>query len=285
MSRNEWERGEIRLPTSEFARLRQILQKADTDRKEGIFGHTQSFWGGLTAKEKRDPQAYREALRRYTGSLRKPRPGHLYPTAEASAMADAVGERLHLRYGQDKPRRVLRADMDFPTNRTTGFRLGEAGIAFDRDNSTVHWDVPRNNHAVDTAHGHPLAQAFFSALDDIRWTRGTGGWVSGSNEYRDEHADPDLSAAAVSSAWGPLGAQHYPGECKPFVDSQGRRVTRELLAEASSAKFAAEYKAAQAASRAVTATLRGGAQGRQPKGRPVGGQYTGRSYGEAGFRL
>lgn len=37
MSKNEWEHGTIVLPSSEFAKVRQAVQQADTAHKERVF--------------------------------------------------------------------------------------------------------------------------------------------------------------------------------------------------------------------------------------------------------
>lgn len=47
----EQERGDIILPSAEFAAVRQAVQKAVQDHQEKVFEETQTFWKGLTRKE------------------------------------------------------------------------------------------------------------------------------------------------------------------------------------------------------------------------------------------
>lgn len=90
------------------------------------------------------------------------------------------------------------------TNRTKMFDVGgEASITFDKNN--VIWNVPENNHACDHAAGHPLHGVFFGALEKIQWTRGTGGVISGNNEYNRDTYEHGGGANYITHTFGPKG--------------------------------------------------------------------------------
>ena len=67
---------------------------------------------------------------------------------------------------------------------------GEACIAFNDDSRTVVWRVSENNHACDYAHEHPMGKAFFQAMSQVNWTRGTGGTIIGNDEYNQDGSCP-----------------------------------------------------------------------------------------------
>jgi hypothetical protein len=106
--------------------------------------------------------------------------------------------------GSGRFRAVTGADLDkvigpLGTNRTTTWRVGyEALITL--NGRKVRWDVDENNHAVDRAHSHPMAVAFFAALDGITWTRGTGGDFVGTRRqaHHERRSFTSLSAQTGS---------------------------------------------------------------------------------------
>lgn len=295
MSCYEWERGEIKLPTAEFARVRQAVEKADRAAKEASFALTQDFWKGLTRKQQTDPEAYRLALlawerqhlqggRPYVGFGSPAEREHREAEADAHAQArDLLSRRIRVDYengkptGHGSPKRVLQADVDYPTNRTTTFACdGDATIEFDRATSTVTWGVSENNHAVESAHARPLAQVLFGELAKVRWTRGTGGVLSGNDEYNAGSRDPGGGANYVTCGFGPVGAADWDAWMKTsdYRDSTGTLVRRD------------SFPGKKGWERQVRATYGGrGGQGRVPRGVRAGGQFAGTYRGESGVRL
>lgn len=279
MSRNEWERGTIKLPTSEFPKVRKAVEDADKAAKTKLFEATQQVWKGLTPKQRRDHGAYDEAIRAYCfDPARTPSAWDSNPPLRCGLSPQEAEELYHLlgrgqrertenpnHWGarSDKPRRILRDDLEWPTNRTTSFSVGgEGSITFDRDASSVTWDVAENNHAVDAARNHPLAGAFFTALDKVTWTRGTGGVLIGNDEYNEE-AGREYEGGGGSyftGGFGPIGAERAPGHTRPYLTAKGKV---DPLAPK---------------------TGRGG-QGRVQRGVPTGGQFSSRRHGEANVRL
>lgn len=259
MTHNDWEEGTIVLPTAHFARVKRAVQDADTAHKEKVFELTQVFWGSLTRKEMSDPAAYRAAVNRFVASRyadpRRSPFGSKQATETNNVLQDASAEMLdYVRLRE--PSRVIRTDMAFPTNRTTVFTAPALDVSFDKKTSSLLWSVDENNRAVENARSHPLGIAVFEALDDLRWTRGTGGYFTGNDEH---HSDPDHGGGEnyVSLAFGPVGAEHHPDACRPFTDSRGRRFTQEVLTKAAVDRQMAAWAAQGAASRAAAAQPRG----------------------------
>lgn len=294
MSGREWEQGTIKLPSAEFARVRQAVETADRARKERVFAQTQEFWKGLTRKQQTDPAAYQAAVRAFTHRLYTDgevqatggwygRPSRPAPNADiAWDVQGQLGRACWstpdgARREPAVPRRVLQADMDYPTNRTTDFHRGGASLSFDRAASTVTWDVGENNHAVEHARETSMGKAFFEALEQVRWTRGTGGWFTGNDEYNEENRDAGGGANYVTTGFGPAAAADFAAwqATQPYTDSTGKRVRPE------------DFPGQKALERAVRGSALGArsVQGRQPRGVPVGGQFTATSRWETGTTL
>lgn len=291
MAGYEWEQGTIALPSAEYAKVRQAVQQADTAHKEQVFALTQEFWKGLSRKQQADPRAYRQAGHEFIAKqdVDRQREYRYGRSSESEAIRDNLlmdlSEALNLdgRPGEN-PARVVKADMAFPTNRTTSFNPGYGQMSFDKKAGTVEWYVEENKNAVDKAHSHPVAEAFFDAIDKVAWTRGTGGVFTGNDEYRSDDHSEGGGENYVTSAFGPVGADREPGHCKPYTDSKGKRFDRKVLNGISHARFMAQMDAQRKAHEAYAKSIKAsGVQPRGHNGHP--GQYTYRGHGEPAFRL
>jgi hypothetical protein len=200
----------------------------------GGFGETQEFWKGLIRKEQTDPEAYRAAVRKHTDSRQAAadeasrhrgwgcsRP-ELKPEHTEEHRWAAQPMLDYQVAGGRKPARVLKSDMDFPTNRTTEFSAGDGSIRFDKATNTVHWDTDKCRNVIERARTSAAGSAFFNRLKKVRWTRGTGGVFHGDNEISHEETD---RGEYVTTAYGPLGAAQEPSHCEEYTDSKGHPVT------------------------------------------------------------
>lgn len=252
MSRYEWEKGTFKLPSAEFARMRQAMQDHDAKVKTAAHVKTQEFWKGLTRKEQTDPTAYSEALSRWNrarydrqnqaarsswGMYSSSKSDATKLDEEAGELASDLMERRtrgawnqeKRAYDPPKPSRVLASEMEMPTNRTTSFSNGYDGsISFDKKAGTVTWHVGENNHAVDSARESSYGQRFFSELGKVRWTRGTGGVIVGNDEYNQDNSYAGGGGNYVTTALGPLGMAEAPEKCEDWTDPQGKRFTVEV---------------------------------------------------------
>lgn len=222
MAWNEWENGSVKLPEAEWARVRQEVMRAEKTHKEKVLSVAHDFWQTLDEIETTDRSAYFRAQRDFF-RIQKREPGT--PT---EVLAESF-RRTSLR-GQEIPRCLLRADMDYPTELTTIFNVGPARIIFDASRLSVLWSVSAGDEAAELAHCHPTAQALFAALRSVRWTPETGGWIEGNDDTnRDYDAGGTLRPAYISVAWGPLGAKEHASACEPYSDASGTEVTPETL--------------------------------------------------------
>jgi hypothetical protein len=224
MSNNEYEHGTWKLPSAEYAAFRQEIQKVEHDHKKRTFDMTQDFWKGLTRKEQVDPAAYRAALNAWSMKAYQSNNAALRTTNHdlQEALSEAHSE-LERKVGDHqtwdnateswvpatgKPGRVLQSDIDWPTNRTTSFRMGDAKVTFNPDTKTVDWNVAENNHAVENARATALGKSFFRRLDTIKWTPGTGGYTKYDSENNEDEFG-GRRGSSISGGWGYIGIDEY----------------------------------------------------------------------------
>jgi hypothetical protein len=216
---------------------------------------SQRFWVELPARYKRDREAYVSAVDRFiSGNIESDRwrwdpqlpktwggwgqeasgnnsyPDDLHALLRSVTSKLVTAERNGHPFStwvQCPPRRVLQADIKScrpATNRTLSFSCGsECGIIFKPDGHSVSWYVGENNHARDYGREHPLAKLFFRELEELNWTRGSGGEIIGNDEYNQDagYATAGAGGSYVISAYGPRGGQ--PVGVRPRRAQPGER--------------------------------------------------------------
>lgn len=220
MSRNEWERGEIKLSTKEFSSVRRDLIAFHNARQVRLFERAKRVYGLLKAagKGKRgfDYHAAFELTLRVPDHQRSYRADDLdgydeifdaiFPSEQIAAMPFERSRKPKApKKNQFAPLKqsVERIDVG-----------GEAGIGFDRKRRVVTWGVAENNHSVERAHDHPIGREFFNRLSRVVWTRGTGGEIVGNDEYNQDTDFAGGGANYVTQRFGAAG--------KPFRKAFGR---------------------------------------------------------------
>ena len=265
MSVYEYEGGTFRIPSQEYPKLRQTVEVAVKAHKTKTFEHTQAFWKGLTPKQKSHQGEYQKAARTYADKAFRDQYGDDSLHDDFQDMTDGVIDR-----STAKPRRVVQTDMNYPTNRTTQFRIGEVSVHFDKDTATVGYHVDENNHSVERSHDNPLRHKLFTQLEKMRWSRDTGGVVRGDDEYNDQGAYDVV-------AYGPIGVSEAPMVATDYVTTKGKRVSAN--------EARTRYFNAQAAARkAFEKSMRTSGQLRQKQmGVPTvnGGRYGATARGES----
>jgi len=177
MSCNEWEKGQWTLSVAEFRTFRNRMADDFNRLQEKAFSD---------AKRIRD-----EVLRRVKGK-RNPDEVHyaFHEVCSSSADQDRIYDVIFYKKGEKLVRPRNPQKKDFPKvarSKFTGCNVGyDASISLDPKTRVVVWEVSENNHAVDRSREHPLGNAFWRNLGMVKWTRGTGGRLWGSDEYRDE---------------------------------------------------------------------------------------------------
>lgn len=225
MSKYEWERATLTLPTAAVAPLKEKLRiyvntLHDEVRVEAIRLHK--------VIATRSPAKYKKALRNITTNAyvaaESTRHGWRTQAAEvpvfrtvAFSVLESMLRDAELRTAKGQTgvgvNQPTLADVSRhapkATNKTTTFVVhtarggDEATITF--EGRTLTWDVAENNRAVEEAHEAPLAKVLFAALDRINWTRSTGGSGVGNDEY---NRDSDYSGGGsnyTTFRYGPLG--------------------------------------------------------------------------------
>ena len=88
-----------------------------------------------------------------------------------------------------KPVKPKKKDFPAANSKTTKYSLGDgAYIGLDNATKSVVWSVSENNHAVERAREHFLARVLFGALEQVVWSRTTGGTIVGNDEYNSEES-------------------------------------------------------------------------------------------------
>lgn len=233
MSCNEWEKGSIKIPSNEWAGLKAAVRKQYNQKQEmglamsiALYHHIKE---ALKGKRNQDRLLDAAAEQAYEQGFMVTNAAKDDKTFEPEKLGggrynfriipgkyeeqydfwwDVRNSVLTKKDGKLALKKPLKKDWPLATNKTKVFDLGEASITFSEDSKkTVNWYVPDNNHAVDRARAYSIAQAFFSALRRITWTRGSGGTIVGNNEYNREDNDAGGGANYVVNEFGPKTAK------------------------------------------------------------------------------
>ena len=284
MSRNDYESGRIVLPSAAFAAVRKATQDALMQRRQKTLEVMERAYKEAPPAARRSIAAFEAHLDSST-TVR----GYYHNTVVDRYEFPDFGDRwtmLGAMRGADGRVKTPRQSHlgPAPTNRTLEFHSGGGRLTFDPAAKTVEWDVDEGNHAVERARKGIVFQGFLRALDQVKWTRNTGGHFHGNDEYNLDAAERAGDGADyVTTAFGPIGAIENPHHFRPFTDSAGVKhtpgdssyATKGLKEQAANARATARMYAAMAKS----------SQGRVSRGVPAGGQFAGRSYGDDTIRL
>lgn len=197
MSRHEWERGTLKIPTAAWAGLKKAVREEYNRVVQAQFAYCQRLHQHLEHLWSTDRDAYDKAITAIgNGLLPELGAQHHWERSRSFGVTHKWSEGVY---------RPLKKDFPLATNKTTAFNLGEPSISFDDKTHSVTWSVGENNHACDTARSHPVGVAFFHALQGITWTRGSGGKIVGNNEYNRDSAYEGGGGNLVTGRYGPLG--------------------------------------------------------------------------------
>lgn len=223
MGRNEWQNGTITIPAKELPALHKALRdwqntfhaevrakavelhKTINTRSVSKYGKA---IGELEAKHwarvETAPQPFSFYRTPSTPSAAQKREKLVEATAlevlrHIKFLASKGTKGIHQPTVEDVSQRAPAA-----TGKTKTFDLdGWASISFDKNNVT--WDVPGNSNAVEYAEKQPLRDVFFEALSKVQWTRGSGGVISGNDEYNQDDREYGGGANYITHTFGPQG--------------------------------------------------------------------------------
>jgi len=212
MSCNDWEKGEIVIPSAEWAAFKARIREALNKASERQFELATKLHAHLTSPAVKD---------------RKLKGYELYNAAEdyVRKAAERPSSFSPARYTNEDATLALRAVVDrsysqktvtvkvkaprknaFPKygNNVVTFQGDEHVLHLDNETRTAKWGVHENNRACETARESAIGRAFFSSLDKIKnWTRGSGGKIIGNDEYNQDHTHEGGGANYVKDSYPP----------------------------------------------------------------------------------
>ncbi|MFK5949508.1 MAG: hypothetical protein QM500_12150 [Methylococcales bacterium] len=206
MSRYEWEKGEIIIPSKAYVFLRKAILNAYNNH--------------LSSQLKKLAK-----LREYALAQGKGKRGFNFERCVDDNYYDMGVELdyIHLIFplkDGSKPKRpacVSKKALPFANSKTRHFEVGsEAYIAFSDKERMLYWHVSENNHNVRDAHEHYLGGTLFSELSKIKWTRGSGGEISGNNEFNRDSDYCGGGANYIAHSFWPKSKEHRSSHSHPW---------------------------------------------------------------------
>lgn len=188
MSNNNWEQGSITIPSAAWAGLKAAVRDAYNSNQEKLYADAVRLYEAIieAAKGKRNVN-WRGAADEACAKLPKMETRwDLINTIFESKSQTADGRYQNpfsILGSAGRPNKPTKSQFPLATNRTSVFNLTHAAISFNDKTRVANWNVPENNHAVQDAHEDKVAQAFFAALNKIKWTASSGGSLYGNDEY------------------------------------------------------------------------------------------------------
>lgn len=226
MSCYEWENGEFIIPSSEWTSFKNKIRSEINELHVRQFEIAKQLYETLVTLIKVDKNLDIEstAFDEIT-KLRLPEnPWAVKPNRNLSEHDELTVVWGISRYCLKTNRKILvRPTLKiYPKlgNNVTEFSNINCSVTFDNNNRKVYWQVPQNNHACDDARDTALGQILFKALGEVKWTKGTGGRIWGSDEYRDDanREDGFGSGSYEKGTWGPKEAVSALVQCTKITN-------------------------------------------------------------------
>ena len=226
VSKNESEHGTIKLPAGAMKGVRAAVIEAANEEKLRLIAKANEVLPKLLAatKGKRDVRWESEVEKIIFGDFKADPQGYYRRSDDADYSAHDILRVLmpvkrvplptteplwmgkgHLDIKPKKPRAPKKGEIKalLLGKKVDHVSFDGATISFGKDGRHVEWDVNENNHAVETAHDHPVGKAFFRALGKITWTRGSGGTICGNDEYNRDGEGEGAGGNYVTAEYGP----------------------------------------------------------------------------------
>ena len=239
MSRYDWERGTIKLPTAVWPTFKKALRTA----YNGALAHDFALVLKAFERVKADNKGKRgvDWVKALTAELEATEKGYSYLYGNVTRnrydlqvlTTWQVAQKLQQKdETTGKVRLVSPQKKMFPeaNSKTMSFSLeDEATITLDDKTRSVRWNVSENNRACERAREHHMAVVLFKMLGGVQWTRGSGGAIVGNDENnRDNRDDAGGGANYLKDRFGPLGDDEYERVhgMRPFVRRTGSGTSR-----------------------------------------------------------
>jgi hypothetical protein len=215
MSKYEWERGTIKLPSGVAPKMRRALVAAQQQYFDDVYAEAKKFWAAN--KTTSNKKLYEAVWAERDRCERRSRWGVTLSSSMSKAKKQALQifgdmSQMHRWKPDAKPHAPKKEDVaqmvgERANSRATRFVTEDATITFNGNNVT--WSVEENNHAIDRARDSILGKVFFKELDKVQWTRGSGGEIVGNDEYNREADYVGGGGNYQTGGYGPLGDQFW----------------------------------------------------------------------------
>jgi len=189
MSCNEWQAGTVTIPNKAFPSLYRSFVNGYNDIQQNKMRRLKSLYDCImiAGKGKRNFN-YIDHMRNRcdTYNVQWDDINKLFPN------------------GRKRPLHPTKKMFNFANIRTVNFDLdmGTAEISFNKDDHSVYWSVPENNHACECAHEQPEAKLLFRLLQKVKFTRNSGGEIVGNDEYNSDNMQSGGGANYVVFSFG-----------------------------------------------------------------------------------
>jgi len=216
MGRREHEQGEITLPSAAWAGFKRALREAYNNALEADLALLEkAVLATREAHKGKRNVNWHDAL---TNELWRTNPSGRYiddePPLVYPLQVISLWQAAWKLSGKGDPDGKLRLQMpkkkDFPAAKTDTLEYpagNEAGFSFDNATRAVKWRVSENKDACGRARKTLMGKTLFALLGQVKWTRGTGGAIHGSDEYHEDAGrdTPGGGGSYLKDLFGPLG--------------------------------------------------------------------------------
>lgn len=233
MSHNDWERGSYKLSTAEFSKFRNALVTAynkalEQDYKLALKMHAAVKAAAKGKRGVRYLDLVQQELSRQSRGTWSSTAAYEFQIMDEYAIRRSLLGDLD---GENKLLLPKKANFQKATVglKCLGFPLNHPGLyveghlSLDPKTRQVFWSVSENNHAVDRARESFVGHFLFSYLAKVVWTRGTGGFLSGNDEYNEDDREAGGAANYLKSCYGPIGEQEREAQHGVSMRSLRRR--------------------------------------------------------------
>lgn len=211
MSVYEWASGTITLPSSEVTRVRRALVHRVNETETRAFAIAEKVYRDASPADRKNLGRMSELVLARVEATR-------LDIGEQEAIVDRVTTLMYPSKRGAPVSRPLRKNMRLAKLSATQFDGDSCSITF--NGNQARWQSD-GNHSGDRAFSSGLFDTLVRELASVRWTAGSGGVIAGGNEY-------DRSERPLFG-FGPTGALTAPQATRPFVRSNGVRVTQQDL--------------------------------------------------------
>ena len=211
MSRYDWERGKVVIPSAAWAPFKKALREGWNAYLTTLMKQAEVLHAHLvTASKGKRNFDYRAEAKAWADRQSRSSSYSSSSSEQAYEVVDYLFAAV--RYaGKGRPNTPKKKDFPFATSVTLEYSsfdafYWEGSCYLNNDRRELEWHVSENNHAVEHAWNHPMGRVVDRALRAVQWTRGSGGKFIGNDEYNRDSDYEDGGGNYVTQRYGPLGA-------------------------------------------------------------------------------